>query len=77
MAATRRGFIRLTTVVGCCTTFFGGNLNFPKNYEIEKKFVQMSETAQKCEINAIFKQNYNALKLLISFKMAYSYFFKG
>ena len=29
----------------------------------------MSETAQKCENNAIFKQNY-ALKLLIAFKIA-------
>ena len=31
----------------------------------------MSEPAQKCENNAIFKQNY-AQKLLFAFKMAYS-----
>ena len=31
----------------------------------------MSEPEQKCENNAVFKQNYTA-KLLITFKMAYS-----
>ena len=31
----------------------------------------MTEPAQKCEKNAIFKQNYN-LKCLIAFKIAYS-----
>ena len=35
------------------------------------KFVLMSEPAQKCENNAIFKQN-NALELFISLKMAIS-----
>ena len=31
----------------------------------------MSEPAQKCENNAIFKQNYT-LELIIAFKIAYS-----
>ena len=31
----------------------------------------MSETSQKCENNAIFKQNYSQ-KLFISFKISYS-----
>ena len=35
-----------------------------------KKFVLMSEPEQKCENNAVFKQNYTA-KLLITFKMAF------
>ena len=34
----------------------------------------MSEPAQKCENNAIFKQNYT-LELLIALKMVYSCFF--
>ena len=43
---------------------------FPKLRNL-KKFVLMSEPEQKCENNAVFKQNYTA-KLLITFKMAYS-----
>ena len=38
------------------------------------KFVLISEPTQKCENNAIFKQN-NALELLISLKMAISCYF--
>ena len=34
-----------------------GNLDFP-NIKKLKKFVLMSKPAQKCENNAIFKQNY-------------------
>ena len=34
----------------------------------------MHEPSQKCENNAIFKQNYS-LKLFIAFDMAYSCFF--
>ena len=54
----------------CYTTFFGGNLDFPK-IKKWKKFVLMSEPALKCENNASFKQ-INTLKLFIAFKMAYS-----
>ena len=34
----------------------------------------MSEPAQKCENDAIFKQNYT-LELFVAFKMAYSCYF--
>ena len=46
---------------------FGRKSRFPRNQEIEKKFVTMSEPAQKCENNTILCKTIlkNCLFLLI------------
>ena len=49
---------------------FGGNLDFPKIKKLKNVWSE-SETAQKCENNAIFKQIYT-IKLFIAFKIVYS-----
>ena len=54
----------------------GGNLDFSKKIKKFWKFVLMSDHAQKCENNAVFKQSYT-LKLFIAFKMVYSYCFSS
>ena len=48
----------------------GGNVEYPKIKKL-KKFVLISEPAQKCDNNVIFTQNL-AINLLIAFKMTYS-----
>ena len=49
---------------------------FPQNEEMKKFVCQLFESTQKCEDNAIFKQNYS-LKLSVAFKMVNSYYSWG
>ena len=56
----------LKSVVNVIKLFLEENLTSPKLRNL-KKFVLMSEPAQKCSNNAIFKKNYS-LKLLLLLK---------
>ena len=65
--------IDMTPVVGVIKLFFE-DIQISSKLRKWNKFVLMSEPTQKCETNAIFKQNLTET-LIISFKIAYSCFF--
>ena len=56
----------------CYKTLFGGNLDLPKITKFNKNFVMMSEPAQKCGNNDIFKTLYLSIALEMVFHRSFA-----